>query len=95
MVRRKNTLWAVELQYDGQIFVLGALFENVFSPKSWQQNSPKLQKNKMLGFYRLHKGFLIPTCKFDAENTPDACIARPRLVLKDPGPENRVQGPGA
>jgi len=28
-------------QHYGQIFVLGAFFEYVFSPKGWQHNPPK------------------------------------------------------
>ena len=53
-------------------FVLGAIFENVFFLKGWQNNSPNCKKNKMLGSYRFPMFLSISTCKFDAKNTPDA-----------------------
>jgi len=58
MFRHKETYRALEIESDGQIFVLGAFFENVFSLKGWQNKSPKLYtKSKMLGSYQLYNGF--------------------------------------
>ena len=48
MVRHKDTFWALKIKYHSQMFVLGAFFENVFSPKGWQKNSRNSKDPKNL-----------------------------------------------
>jgi len=42
VVRHKNTWWALEIRYYCRLSVLGEFFANVFSPKGWRKNTPKL-----------------------------------------------------
>ena len=39
MVRHKNTFGALKIKYYGQMFVWGAFFESLFSPRGWQKDS--------------------------------------------------------
>ena len=41
VVRNKSAVRALKIEYDGQIFVWGASFENVFAPKGWPKNLQK------------------------------------------------------
>ena len=71
--------WIKIKQHDGQMFVLRALSENVFSPKGWQKTPRNCKNQGMFGSYRLHNGFTNLHCKADAKNTPDACKHVPDL----------------
>ena len=53
-------------------FVLGAFFENVFSPKGWQKNSQNCKIPKCSDFIDFLMILPISICKFDAKDTPDA-----------------------
>jgi len=53
-------------------FVLGAFFENVFSPKGWQKNSQNCKIPKCSDLIDFPMILLISIYKFDAKNTPDA-----------------------
>ena len=59
--------------------------------KSASQN---VENPKMFGSHRLYNGFTHIQMQIRCK-TKFGCISTcPRLVLKGPGPENRVQGPG-
>jgi len=53
-------------------FVLGAFFENVFSPKGWQKNSQNCKIPKCSDLIDFHMILPISICKFDAKHIPDA-----------------------
>jgi len=80
----------------GQSFYLCEFFENVFPLKGWQNNSPKLQTTpNICGSYRSYNGLTHSHMQFRSEKQVGCIQTHPRLVLKVPGPENRVSGPGA
>ena len=42
VIKQHFGVWALEIEYDGPIFVLGAFSENVFSPKGLVKELPTL-----------------------------------------------------
>ena len=48
----------------------------------------------MFGSHRLYNGFTHIQMQIRCKTNPGCISTCPRLVLKGPGPENRVQGPG-
>jgi len=63
-------------------FVLCVVFENVFSPKGWQNNSPNCKILKCSDLIHFPMVLRISICKLDAKNIPDAFKHVPDLFRR-------------
>ena len=54
------------------VFLVGAFFENVFSPKGWQKNSQNCKIPKCSDLIDFPMILPISICNFDAKHVPDA-----------------------
>ena len=85
VIKQHLGVWALQIQYYSKIFVLGAFFTNVFTPKGWQKNSPNYKNPRMFGYYQWCNGFMHFHMKFRCKKHNRCIYTRPRPVLKRPG----------
>jgi len=65
--------WWTKLSKTMVGFLFGCVFRIGVLSEGLAKQLPTIVKNtNMFGSYRLYNGFTIPTCTFDATNTPDA-----------------------
>jgi len=95
---QKNVLSSAKFRADTKFHEITKLyvfrwcvFRNVFSPKGWHRNLPKLTNPIVFGSYRLHNGFTHFRMQVRCEKTLRRHLdTSPDLFWKEPGPENRV-----